>query len=248
MGVPVDSVTEVEAIGCVLAALAERRGGWIVTPNIDILRQAAYDASIRTLITSADLILADGMPLLWASRLLHRPLPARVPGSALIWSLSEAAGRTGASVFLLGGSPGVAERAAAVLQSTVPQLHVSGHHCPPFGFENSPTAMRELIERLETGHPDIVFCGLGFPKQERLISQLRERFPSTWFLGIGISLSFVAGEIRRCPQWMQDIGLEWLHRLSCEPRRLFSRYVMHDLPFAVILLAQAAIAGRAARG
>ena len=239
MGVGIDNVTESDAVDRVLNALAEGRGGWIVTPNIDVLRQAAGDVSIRRLISTANLSVPDGMPLVWASRLLRRPLPARVAGSTLIWTLCRAADCSGASVFLLGGSPGVAERAAGVLCRAMPQLKVCGHHCPPLGFEYSPNEMRTLVEHLDAAAPNIVFCGLGFPKQEHLISQLRVRFPGTWFLGIGIGLSFVGGEIRRCPIWMQSVGLEWLHRLCREPRRLFTRYILHDIPFALVLLAWA---------
>lgn len=243
MGVSIDSVTEAQAIDHILSELAQGRGGWVVTPNVDVLRKAARDGAIRSLISSADLVLADGMPVVWASHLQRRPLPARVPGSALVWSLSEAAGTAGASVFLLGGNAGVAERAARELTSATPSLRISGHHCPPEGFEDSPAEMQQILERLERSRPDIVFCGFGFPKQERLIAQIRERFPATWFLGIGISLSFVAGEVRRAPAWMQERGLEWLHRLSREPGRLFARYILHDVPFAVRLLALAAVSG-----
>lgn len=243
MGVPIDSVTEEEAIDHIISALSERRGGWVVTPNIDVLRMAARDSAIRDLVTDADLVLADGMPLIWASRLQRLPLPARVPGSTLVWTLSEAASKAGASVFLLGGNPGVAERAADALKSAMPALAISGHYCPPIGFESSPEQMQEIVRVLDASRPDIVYCGLGFPKQERLIARLRQRFPSTWFLGVGISLSFVGGEIMRSPQWMQDRGLEWVHRLSREPRRLFSRYIVHDVPFAMSLLTRAAVAG-----
>lgn len=247
MGVSIDSVTETEAVDRVLNGLAEGRGGWIVTPNVDVLRQAASDVSLRRLISAADLSVPDGMPLVWASRVLRRPLPARVAGSTLLWTLSRAADRSGASVFLLGGDPGTAERAAAVLGRAMPELKICGHHCPPFGFEYSPKEMRTLVERLDRARPNIVFCGLGFPKQERLISQLRVRFPGTWFLGIGIGLAFAGGDVRRCPVWLQNIGLEWLHRLSREPRRLFKRYILRDLPFALVLLAWACAHRRKAR-
>ena len=247
MGVSIDNVTETQAIDHILSALAQRRGGWVVTPNIEILRQAAHDESIRSLIAGADLVLADGMPLIWASRLQRLPLPERVPGATLVWSLSEAAGRAGASVFLLGGNSGAAERAAGALRVAVPELTISGHHCPPMGFEKSPSQMQAIVSCLENSQPDIVFCGFGFPKQERLIAKLRARFPRTWFLGIGISLSFVGGEIMRSPQWMQDHGLEWLHRLSREPRRLFTRYIVNDIPFAISLLTRAAVLGMSVR-
>lgn len=239
-GVQIDCVTEDDVIGHILGSLAGGRGGWVVTPNVDVLRQAARDSSIRDLIADADLVIADGMPVVWISRIKGHPLPGRVPGSDLIWSLSEAAGQAGASVFLLGGNSGVAEKAAGVLRDAVPGLQVAGHHCPPMGFESSPPEVEAIFAALEETKPDIVYCGLGFPKQERLIAQLRHRFPATWFLGVGISLSFVCGDMRRAPTWMQERGLEWLHRLSCEPRRLFSRYLVHDLPFTLYLLMHSA--------
>lgn len=240
-GVPIDRVTETDAINRILTAVARGHGGWVVTPNVDILRKIAHDASLRSLVASADLVLADGMPVVWASRLLRSPVPERVAGSTLLWSLSEAAARAGASVFLLGGNPGVAERASQVLSSVVPTLRVSGHHCPPIGFERSQAELQRIIDEIGAARPAIAFCGFGFPKQEWLIVRLRECFPNTWFIGVGIALSFVAGDVPRCPPWMQSLGLEWLHRLSREPKRLFRRYVVDDIPFAVTLLIRSAL-------
>jgi N-acetylglucosaminyldiphosphoundecaprenol N-acetyl-beta-D-mannosaminyltransferase len=144
-------------------------------------------------------------------------------------------GPAGRSIFLLGGNPCAGERAAAELARLNPGLRVAGTRCPPFGFERDANEMRAIGEELEARRPDVVFVGLGFPKQEDLIQALRPRLPGAWFLGVGVSFSFVSGEIRRAPEWMRRVGLEWVHRMWQEPRRLFGRYVLLDLPSAARL-------------
>ena len=139
-------------------------------------------------------------------------------------------------MFLLGGNPGTAESAARELAERSPGLHVAGTLCPPFGFEADEAALLAIERALAESSPDIVYVGLGFPKQERLIVRLRKRFPGVWFVSCGITFSFVAGEMRRAPVVLQRLGLEWLHRLVQEPRRLFVRYVLKDLPFVSKLL------------
>jgi N-acetylglucosaminyldiphosphoundecaprenol N-acetyl-beta-D-mannosaminyltransferase len=183
------------------------------------------------------------MPLVWAARLQRTPVPERVAGSNLISSLTADAAARGASVFLLGGSPGTAARAAQVFRSRHPALNVAGVLSPPLGFERNASELAVIRDTLVRARPDIVFVGLGFPKQERLIEWLRPSFPRTWFMGVGASFSFVSGEIERAPRWMQDAGMEWLHRLAREPRRLIKRYILGDLPFALRLYASV-VAGR----
>lgn len=235
-GVPLDPLTEGEVVERVMAALASGRGGWIATPNVDIVRRASRDERLADLVRSADISVADGAPVVWASRIAGAPVPARVTGADLLWSLAAAAARDGRSVYLLGGEPGVPERAAAVLERTCPGLKVAGTCSPPLGFERDPEELRRCLEGLLAAAPDIVFVGLGFPKQENLISEFAGRLPGTWWLGCGAALPFAAGELRRAPSWMGRLGLEWFFRLVSEPRRLFRRYVREDAPFAVVLL------------
>jgi N-acetylglucosaminyldiphosphoundecaprenol N-acetyl-beta-D-mannosaminyltransferase len=235
-GLNVHAVTESGCVDRIMAALAARRGGWVVTPNLDILRRAEHDASFRTMIEEADLRVADGMPLIWASRLQGTPLPERVTGSNLIHSVTAAAAAHGRRLFLLGGDPGTAERAGAILAERHPGLQVVGHLCPPFGFERDAEEMARIEEALTGAQPDIVYVALGAPKQEHLIRRLRAEYPHVWWLGIGISFSFVTGDVRRAPRWVQRIGFEWLHRLCQEPRRLAKRYLVDGLPFAARLL------------
>lgn len=260
-----DSITEEAVADRVLSALAEGRGGRIITPNVDILRMVSsrgrIGAEARGFVADATLVVADGMPLVWASKLLGTPLPERVTGSALIWTLSAALGRVHRSAYVLGGHPVPAQRSsteddvvqhvadgselcAAALAASCPGLEIAGHYAPPFGFDRDPSTYADVIMRVADTKPDLVFVGLGFPKQERVISDLRHELPETWFLGCGSAVGFVAGENRRAPFWMQRSGLEWAHRLAQEPGRLAGRYLAHDAPYAVKLLAFSAVRRR----
>ncbi len=241
-GVPIDVVTEGEVVAHVIGALEQKVGGWVITTNLDQVRQYSQKSDVRALFETADLVVADGMPLVWASRLAGSALPERVAGSDLIWSLSREAARGRHSVFFLGGAPGAAEGAVERLQGIHPELQVAGLYSPPFGFDSDPAEHEQIRSLLQESKPDIVFVALGFPRQERLIAQLRTILRGTWFLGVGISFSFVAGDVRRAPELLQRIGLEWLHRLVMEPRRLARRYLWHGLPFATRLVVHAIVA------
>lgn len=233
------AVREVECVEHVVSCLARGQGGWIATANLDHLRRLQQPGEFQRVYEQADVVVADGMPVVWACRLQGTPVPERVAGSDLIRSLSAAAGRAGRSVFLLGGEPGTAEAAAAKLAAGAPGLRIAGTCCPPFGFERDPAQVAALRTSLAAACPDIVFVALGSPKQELLIAQLRDVLPGAWWIGVGISFSFVAGTVRRAPRWLQRLGLEWLHRLAQEPRRLGARYLWSGPPFVVRLFAGA---------
>jgi len=239
MGLTIDRVSEREAIEAALAGVRAGHGGWICPANLDVLRQVVRDPGVSRLVEQADLVVADGMPLVWASRLQRAPVPERVAGSSLAVTLPGAAATAGASVFLLGGDPGVADAAAQRLARERPGLRIAGTHCPPHGFERSPAALDALERAVLAARPDIVFVGLGFPKQERVILRLRPLLPHAWFVSCGVSLSFVSGALERAPGWAQRLGLEWLHRLAQEPRRLARRYLRDGIPFMLRVMASA---------
>jgi N-acetylglucosaminyldiphosphoundecaprenol N-acetyl-beta-D-mannosaminyltransferase len=249
-GTGFDRITESEVVAVVRDALTSGRGGRIITPNIDILRQAQVNGRVKAYLDDADLIVADGMPLVWASRLSGTPLPERVAGSSLIWSLSEGLGRDGRSIFVIGGKRATpherdgASRAAARLAADSPGLRVAGTLCPEYGFERDRAVFAEFRAAVRAAEPDLVFVGLGFPKQEKVITRLRADLPRAWFIGCGAAVQFVAGDVDRAPRWMQRTGLEWAHRLGTEPRRLATRYLRHDAPYALRLLATAATTRR----
>jgi N-acetylglucosaminyldiphosphoundecaprenol N-acetyl-beta-D-mannosaminyltransferase len=231
-----DAVSPQEAVGRILDS---NGGGCVLTPNLQHLRAHRRSAAVRGAFQRCELVVADGMPLIWASRIQGTPLPGRVAGSDLVWSLSQAAGRRERSLFLLGGSPGTADEAAAELRRKFPGLEIAGTHCPPLGFERSPRALGEIQARIGEARPDLVYIGLPLAKQLVVMDSLRNTVPGAWQVGLGISFSFVTGDVRRAPTWAQRAGLEWLFRLSQEPRRLGRRYLVEGLPFFVELMASA---------
>ncbi len=238
-GVSLCPLAEADVVARVREEWRGGRGGTIVTANVDIVRAVARDRSLAELLTGASLVVADGMPLVWAARLMGEELPERVTGSSLVFSLSEAAAADGRSIFLLGGDPGIPEEAGRALRSRFPGLQVAGTAAPPFGFEQTEHGMDEVVRAVVAATPDLVLVGLGFPKQERTIRRLREALPNAWYLGCGAGIPMAAGQFRRAPVVVQRLGMEWLYRFALEPRRLARRYLRDDLPFAVALLSGA---------
>jgi len=219
----------------VFASLQAGRGGWLITANLDFLRRYVCDPEARDLFDAAEIRVADGMPLVWACRLQGDLIPERVPGSSLVWPLVERAAQEERSVYLLGGAPGVNERAGKVLVEKYPSLKLCGSSSPLIGSPPSSSDVEGVLSELAKVRPDILLVGLGSPKQEQLIRILRGHLPSTWMVGVGISFSFIAGDLKRAPEWMCRMGVEWVHRMVQEPRRLAKRYLVDDLPFALRL-------------
>jgi N-acetylglucosaminyldiphosphoundecaprenol N-acetyl-beta-D-mannosaminyltransferase len=236
MGLPIDAYTPASLVEFLIAESLAGRGGYVMTPNLDNLRSLRHSQDLLTRAMRADVRVADGMPLIWASRIQGTPLPARVAGSDLIHQLSYAIADAGLSLFLLGGDPGIAERAESALRGHCGHLRIVGAHCPSHGFETDPVEFETIRSALCDAAPDFVYIGLPFAKAIGLAAELRNFLPNTWFLGLGISLSFVCGDVRRAPMWMQRTGLEWLYRLTQEPHRLGRRYLVEGIPFVVVLL------------
>lgn len=237
-GLPFDNVTMAEAIARIDALVRARRPACVVTPNVDHVVRARRDAAYADLVRSADLVLADGQPLVWLARLAGRPLGARVAGSDLFPRLCAHAAVAGFRVFFLGGQPGVADAAARVLTERHPGLVVAGTHCPRMGFERDPAAEAAALAAVRAAGAELVFVGLGSPKQERWIAAHQGQYGPAVSLGVGISFSFVAGHVRRAPLWMRRAGLEWLHRLLMEPRRLWRRYLVNGWGFLPVVVGE----------
>jgi N-acetylglucosaminyldiphosphoundecaprenol N-acetyl-beta-D-mannosaminyltransferase len=236
LGMQIASCSEPELLDTLFAALARQRGGWLITANLDFLRRYYKEPRMQALYSQADLRVADGMPLVWAAALQGTPLPERIAGASLLEPLAERAARDGRSIYFLGGNGNVAEGAAAALRQEFPALRVAGFSSPWLPAEPDDAAVEPTRQALTEARPDIVLVALGSPKQEWLISKLRRSLPAAWFIGVGMSFSFATGDMPRAPRWMQRSGLEWVHRLLSEPRRLGKRYLWHDAPFGIELL------------
>jgi len=229
----IDSLTFSEALNEIERLVAAGRGGSVFTPNVDHVVNAETNAALREAYTAASLSLVDGQPLLWASRLLGAPLPEKISGSDLVLPLIQRATQHQWRVYLLGGRPGVAEAAAAQLQ----RLHgvqIAGIDAPALSL--MPSSEDGLAaERIRAARPQLVLVALGAPKQELWIHRNGERIRPAVAVAVGAALDFVSGRIRRAPRWMSNAGLEWLFRLSQDPR-LAWRYLVRDPRFLLILL------------
>ena len=242
--VVVDVVTEAEAVEVVVESASRGEGGLVVTPNVDHLRLIAQGGWLGALYADADLVVADGMPLVWASRLMGDPLPERVAGSDLLELITGAAAAEGLSVYFLGGAPGTADAAAAHFSQRWADLKVAGTSCPPRGFERRRGGLDAVCDEVVGTSPAIVFVGLGAPKQEHVCVRLREAMPSAWCLGVGAAFDMAVGHVDRAPMWVRRIGAEWLYRFLQEPRRMGGRYLWHGVPFTLRLLVASRRVGR----
>ncbi|KMY57238.1 MULTISPECIES: WecB/TagA/CpsF family glycosyltransferase [Bacillales] len=228
----IDNVTLEEACNRILAFVENgEMHKYVVTPNVDHIIKIQKDKEFRHIYKNASLVLADGMPLVWAAKLLKKPLKEKVSGSDLFPVLCEKAARRNMRIFFLGGQEGVAQKAAEVLKRKYPEINIVGIYSPPFGFEKDEVENRKIINMINDTKPDILFVGLGAPKQEKWIYHHLNEINVPVSLGIGASFDFVAGTKKRAPAWMQKAGLEWFWRFCLEPRRLFKRYFIEDAKF-----------------
>jgi len=209
---------------------------YVVTPNVDHVVKIQKDLSLQASYKDASLVVVDGKPVLWASKIL-KSLPETVPGSDLCPALFDAAAnKKGLRVFLLGAAEGVAERAANEIEKNWPWVTVCGYYSPPMGFDAKSPNNAKAIDMINKNKPDILIVGLGAPKQEIWTHQMHNKLHVKVALCVGASIDFLAGEKARAPKFMRAIGLEWLHRALSEPKRLMGRY-WHDakvFPFIVL--------------
>jgi N-acetylglucosaminyldiphosphoundecaprenol N-acetyl-beta-D-mannosaminyltransferase len=226
-GVEIDAVRMPEAVARLTDWISADDGvcRYVVTPNVDHVVLLEEHEGLRRAYAEAGLVLADGAPVVWASRLLGRPLPERVAGSDLVPQLFDAAKARGSlRVFLLGGMPGVADRAAQRIAERWPHVTIVGTASPPPGFERDAAQNEDLLAAISAARPELLLIGLGAPKQELWISEHCASIAAPAALCIGATIDFLAGERKRAPRWMRRCGLEWLYRALGEPRRLGRRY------------------------
>ena len=236
-GILLDRVGVADAARRLATYAASPRLHQIVAVNLDCLRIAQVDGAFRQTINEADLAVADGMPLVWASRLGGVPLPERVTGNSLVEKSCELSAATGAGIFLLGARPGIAEAAAQTIATRYPGAVVAGAYSPPFG-PLSPRDHREMVERVNRSGARILLVALGAPRQDNWIHAHRDELSVGVAFGVGCGLDLLAGLVPRAPLWMQRAGLEWLHRFRCEPGRLWHRYFVSDTPMFARLVAE----------
>lgn len=241
-GIGIDRIAMSEAVARIIGWAKESGEAcrYVVTPNVDHAVLLRDHTMLQAAYGEADLVLADGHPIVWASRLLGKPVPERVPGSDLVPAVFDAVacGQRTIRVFLLGAAPGVAARAAEKIHARWPGVEVVGCYSPPLGFENDDDESNLILGRLALAAPDLLIVGLGAPKQEVWVHRHAKRLPAKVALCVGATIDFLAGEKKRAPVWMQRTGTEWLHRVCTEPKRLAGRYLRDAWVFPQLILQQ----------
>ena len=238
-GVYFDNVTMQEAVNAILDMVHTGGGPHLVcTANVDHLASVRRDPDFHAVYKTADLILADGMPIVWLSKHTSVPLVERVAGSDLVIELAKESARSGLKLFFLGGQPGAAQKAADIFARRYPGIKVVGTHCPPKETLTSPEEEARIAKMIADTKPDVLMVGFGAPKQEKWIAAHRDSLKVPVSIGVGASFDMAAGKVRRAPVWMQKRGLEWAFRLMQEPQRLWGRYIQSDLPYLVQLYFQ----------
>jgi N-acetylglucosaminyldiphosphoundecaprenol N-acetyl-beta-D-mannosaminyltransferase len=239
LGVKVNAVNMESTMAIAGQWIRERTPGYICLRDIHGIMRCRDDAVLRQVHNRADLVAPDGMPLVWLARLLGVHDVGRVCGIDLLPALCARSVETGWRHFFCGGAPGVAERLAANLSRLNPGMVVAGTLSPPYR-ELSPAEDQGLVDAINAARPDIVWVGLGTPKQEHWMAQHVGRLTAPVMVGVGAAFDIHAGLIRRAPFWMQRAGLEWFFRLLVEPRRLWRRYLTSIPPFVALALLQLA--------
>jgi N-acetylglucosaminyldiphosphoundecaprenol N-acetyl-beta-D-mannosaminyltransferase len=232
MGCLVDNLTMEETLETIAGFIASGRPHQHVVVNVDKLVKARDDAELRRIINECALINADGMPVVWASRLLGKPLKERVAGVDLFESLMQRSAQKGWRVFLLGAREEVVSKVKSIYEQKYPGLVVAGYRNGYWKDENEPS----VVEHIKAARADILFVAISSPKKERFLGQYQSEMKIPFAMGVGGTFDVAAGKVKRAPRWMQQVGLEWFYRFLQEPKRMFRRYFIDDMAFGGMLL------------
>jgi N-acetylglucosaminyldiphosphoundecaprenol N-acetyl-beta-D-mannosaminyltransferase len=219
-------------------AISKGKPEYVVTPNAQHILTLQKDTHFRKIYRDALLVVPDGVSLLWSAQFLKTPLNGRVNGTDLFEQLCAVADKKGLKIFLLGGRPGAVEAVEETLLNRHPNLKIVGTHCPSYGFESQPQELALIKSKIKAATPDILFVGLGAPKQENWIYANYQDIKVPISVGIGVSFELVANMVQRAPMWMQKWGLEWFFRLLVEPKRLWKRYIVGNPQFMWLVFKQ----------
>ncbi|MCD2317276.1 WecB/TagA/CpsF family glycosyltransferase [Sphingomonas sp. IC-11] len=234
LGVPVSTVNMPQAIAVVLSWLRAGKAHYICVRDVHGIMRAQDETELLEIHDHAGLVTPDGMPLVWLARWRGHGHVGRVCGADLVAELCAASIEHGIGHYFYGGKPGVAERMAAALMARFPGLKVVGTNTPPFGAMSAEEDAAHTAEITASG-AGIVWVGLSTPKQEYWMRDHVDRIPGATLIGVGAAFDFYAGDVKRAPEWMHHRGLEWLHRLASEPRRLWRRYLVLAPKFVLMV-------------
>lgn len=239
-GVRLDAVNGVSPDDLLKSMLSASSLQHIITANANYIREAAREPEVRQAFEDAALVVPDGMPVVWAARIYGLPVARRITGHDLTDALARLSASGGPRLFLLGGAPGVGERAAANLESRHPGVQIAGTYSPPMcGYPVPAEEDRRMVDAVRSARADALLVALGCPKQDLWIASHRQELDVSVAIGVGCVFDVLAGEVSRAPRWLQSTGMEWVYRLYQEPRRLSTRYA-RDAAFVFPLFLRSA--------
>ena len=232
----VNNVDMEETIQTIDSFIQQKKKSYIVAINVDVVMKIEQDAYLKQITDQADMVLVDGKPLIWISKLHKRPVKAKISGSDLVPRLCEEAAKKGYTIFIIGGKDGIAERAKKRLEKQLPGIKIVGTYAPPFGFEKDQKELDKINQMISDVHPDLLIGCFGCPKQEKWIYENYKKYDATVSVCAGATVDFLAGNVKRAPKWMSDHGLEWFYRFTQEPKRMFRRYFVDDVKIMNLIL------------
>jgi N-acetylglucosaminyldiphosphoundecaprenol N-acetyl-beta-D-mannosaminyltransferase len=217
-----------------------RFGGFVMTPNVDLMMKLQRHQAFYQAYQTAEYRICDSQILMYVAKFLGTPIREKICGSDLFPAFYRYySNDPDMRIFLLGAAEGVAKEAQGRINAKVGREMIVGAHSPSFGFEHDPAECAAIVDMINASGATVLAVGLGAPKQELWITQHRHRLPNVKvFMAIGATINFEAGQVSRAPKWVSEVGLEWLYRLMCEPRRLWKRYLGDAIPFFWLVLQQ----------
>jgi len=236
MGCAIDNLTMEETLQRIEGFITGGKPHQHVVVNVDKLVKASRDPALQRIINECALVNVDGMPVVWAARLLGKPLKERVAGVDLFEALMRRAGDKGWRVFLFGAREDVVNEVAATYQRKYPALVLAG--CRNGYWDEGEE--EKVAAQIRDAHPDLLFVAISSPKKEQFLGRWQAEMKVPFAMGVGGSFDVAIGRVRRAPRWMQKAGLEWFYRFLQEPRRMFRRYFIEDMAFVWLLIKEAA--------
>lgn len=225
----VNNVSMEETIQAIENMIATNKKSYVVAINVDVVIKIENDKYLKKIVDEADMVLVDGQPLVWISKWHKRTVKAKISGADLVPELCKEAAQKDYSIFIIGGKDGIAERAKENLEKKHSNIKIVGTYAPPFGFEKDIIELEKINKMISTTHPDLLIVCFGCPKQEKWIYENYKNYNAKVSICAGATVDFLAENVKRAPKWMSNHGLEWLYRVTQDPKRLLKRYLVDDV-------------------
>lgn len=224
-----------EVVLLISRMVEEKNKSIVVAVNVDVIIKIESDSKLKRIVDNADIVIVDGKPLVWISKLYKNQVKEKISGSDLVPELCKKSAEKGYSIYIIGGAEGVAKKAKSNLEKKYPGINIAGTYAPPYGFERDKKELDKINLKISEKHPDILISCFGCPKQEKFIYDNYYKYNATVSICAGATVDFIANTVKRAPKWMSDIGLEWFYRFLQEPGRMFKRYFIDDIKILVLI-------------